>query len=58
MNCKKCSKQLTCNKKDCNPVSFIKTKNYGIINYINKKKEEKTKRKAIQEKQDYYQRYL
>ena len=51
MKCKKCSKQLTCNKKDCKPVSFLKTKNYGIVNYINQRQEQK-------EKQDYYQRYL
>lgn len=58
MKCKKCAKQLTCNYNECKPISFLKTKNYGIVNYINKKKEQKEKRKAIKEKQDYYKRYF
>lgn len=55
MDCKKCAKELTCKQKDCKPVNFSKTKNYGIVNYINRRKE---KRKAIKEKQDYYKRYF
>jgi tRNA(Ile2) C34 agmatinyltransferase TiaS len=28
--CKKCCKNLTCNRKQCNFIRWIQTKNYGV----------------------------
>lgn len=33
--CKNCSKQFFCDKKDCTFVSWIYTKNYGEVTRIN-----------------------
>ena len=30
MNCKKCAKEMTCNKENCKFKSWIQTKNYGV----------------------------
>lgn len=37
MNCKNCSKEMTCNKEKCNFKSWIQTKNYGEVKYIKEK---------------------
>lgn len=58
MKCKKCAKELTCNHKDCKPVNFSRTKNYGLVNYINRRKEQKEKRRKLKEKEEYYKRYF
>lgn len=34
MDCKKCSKQYTCNKEKCKPVLWHDTKNFGEVKKI------------------------
>ena len=38
MSCKQCSKQYTCNKKECKEVKWSNTKNYGIVERRNNDK--------------------
>ena len=33
MNCQNCSKQYFCDKKECIPVKWSKTNNYGEVKY-------------------------
>ena len=42
-NCKKCAKQFLCNKKECNFISWINTKNYGEVHRIGNTKTYKQK---------------
>lgn len=39
MYCKKCAKEMTCNKENCNYKSWIQTKNYGEVKKIGSAKE-------------------
>ena len=39
MNCKKCSKEMTCTKEKCNFKSWIYTKNYGEVKRVGNTKD-------------------
>ena len=42
MNCRICAKQYLCNKKECNPIKFSQTKDYGEVRRIENENNDKS----------------